>query len=226
MKSQENRLGGGVDAPILGANNNHLSHQKGTQTMTTVTSLAAAATPHTGLPANIDGLRDLLGDFAKDIRLNLSAVIKQDPNTGLSLHQVYGIALASAYATKHPAVMAAIHGEVAATLSAEEINAAKAAASVMAMNNVYYRFIHLAHDTELSRLPAGLRMNVIASSGIDKVTFELYSLAVSAINGCGLCIESHTAAVQKHDVSKTGVQHCVRIAAVVAAAAQAVSIPA
>lgn len=192
----------------------------------TVTSLAVAHTADTTLPANIDALRDLLPDFAKDIRLNLSSVLKQDPNSGLTLNQVYGIALASAYSTKHPAIIAAVTGETAATLTAEEVNAAKAAATVMAMNNVYYRFIHLAHDKELSQLPAGLRMNVIASPGIDKVTFELYSLAVSAINGCGLCIESHAAAVQKHEVSKMGVQHCVRISAVVAAAAQALCIPA
>ncbi len=193
----------------------------------TVTALAAAQNSATeNLPASIDALRDLLPDFAKDIRLNLSAVIKQDPNSGLTLNQVYGIALASAYSTRNAAVVAALTGETAATLSAEEINAAKAAATVMAMNNVYYRFIHLAHDAELSQLPAGLRMNVIAAPGIDKATFELYSLAVSAINGCGLCIESHAAAIQKHDVTKTGVQHCVRIAAVVAAAAQAVTIPA
>lgn len=192
----------------------------------TVASLALASGAASTLPANIDALRDLLPDFAKDIRLNLSSVIKQDPNSGLSLNQVYGIALASAYASRNAAVISALQGEVAATLSAEEITAAKAAASVMAMNNVYYRFIHLAHDAELSQLPAGLRMNVIAAPGIDKVTFELYALAVSAINGCGLCIESHTAAVQKHEVSKSGVQHCVRIAAVVTAAAQALAIPA
>lgn len=192
----------------------------------TVTSLATASTVNANQPATLDALRDLLPDFAKDIRLNLSAVIKQDPNSGLTLNQVYGVALASAYATKNAHVIAAITGETVGTLSAEEINAAKAAATVMAMNNVYYRFIHLAHDTELSQLPAGLRMNVIAAPGIDKVTFELYSLAVSAINGCGLCIESHAAAIQKHDVSKTGVQHCVRISAVVAAAAQALCIPA
>lgn len=177
-------------------------------------------------PATLDALRDALPDFAKDIRLNLGSVIKQDPNTGLTLNQVWGIALASAYATRHPGVISAIAGEASGVLTAEETQAAKAAASVMAMNNVYYRFIHLAHDQELSQLPAGLRMNVIAAPGIDKVTFELYSLGVSAINGCGLCIESHAAAVQKHEVTKQGVQHCVRIAAVVTAAAQALSIPA
>ena len=174
--------------------------------------------------ANIDSLKEMLPDFAKDIRLNLSSVIKEDPNSGLTLNQVYGIALASAYATKNSTVSDAIAGEAAATLTPEEVNAARAAATIMAMNNVYYRFIHLAHDNELSQMPAGLRMNVIANSGIDKVTFELYSLAVSAINGCGLCIESHAKTVQSHGVSKAGVQHTVRIAAVLAAAAQGLSI--
>jgi lipoyl-dependent peroxiredoxin subunit D len=173
---------------------------------------------------NIESLRDLMPDFAKDIRLNLSSVLKEDPHSGLTLAQVHGIALASAYAAKHPAVVAAVKGEAEATLSPEDIHAAKSAAAVMAMNNVYYRFVHLAHDEELSRLPAGLRMNVIASPGIDKITFELYSLAVSAINGCGLCIESHTRAVQHGGIGKQGVQHCARIAAVVNAAAQALLI--
>jgi alkyl hydroperoxide reductase subunit D len=171
----------------------------------------------------IESLKDKLADYAKDIRLNLSNVIKEDPNSGLSLSQVQGIALASAYATKHAGVIGAIAGE-AAGLSPEEVNAAKAAATVMAMNNVYYRFIHLVQDAELAQMPAGLRMNVIGSPGIDKITFELYSLAVSAINGCGMCIESHAAAVQQGGVSKAGVQHCVRIAAVVNAAAQGLSI--
>lgn len=174
-------------------------------------------------PANIEALKELLPDFAKDIRLNLSAVIKEDPNSGLTLNQVWGIALASAYATKNHAVIHAIAGEATA-LSPEEVNAAKASATVMAMNNVYYRFIHLAHDEEMSKLPAGLRMNVIGNPGIDKVTFELYSLAVSAINGCGMCMESHARTVQQHGISKVGVQHTVRIASVITAAAQALSI--
>jgi lipoyl-dependent peroxiredoxin subunit D len=175
------------------------------------------------MTAGIEQLKESLPDFAKDIRLNLSGVIKEDANSGLTLAQVHGIALASAYATRHPAVIAAVTGETAG-LSPEEIHAAKAAASIMAMNNVYYRFIHLANDTELSALPAGLRMNVIGNPGIDKGTFELYALAVSSINGCGLCIESHTHAVQHAGISKTGVQHAVRIAAVLSAAAQALSI--
>lgn len=172
---------------------------------------------------NITALKDLLPDYAKDIRLNLSSILKEDPNSGLTLAQVQGIALASAYATRHRDVISAVKGE-ATELSGEEVNAARAAATVMAMNNVYYRFIHLAKDPELGQMPAGLRMNVIANPGVDKVLFELYSLAVSAINGCGLCIESHSKAVLHGDVSKAGLQHCVKIAAVINAAAQGLSI--
>lgn len=173
---------------------------------------------------NIDGLKEILPDFAKDIRLNLSSVLKEDPNAGLSLNQVYGIALASAYATRNHAVIGAIEGETAATLTAEEINAAKSAATIMAMNNIYYRSTHMTQDEELGKMPAGLRMNVIGSPGIDKMTFELYSLAVSAINGCSACIVSHANAVQHGGLSKTAVQQTFKIAAVLNAAAQALSI--
>lgn len=174
--------------------------------------------------ANVEALRNALPDFAKDIRLNLSSVLKEDHNTGLSLPQVQGVALASAYATRHPAVVAAVEAEVAGTLAPEAVAAARAAAAVMAMNNVYYRFLHLANDAELSKMPAGLRMNVIANPGIAKTDFELYALAVSAVNGCGLCIESHVRAVEHGGISKQGIQHAVKIAAVLNAAAQGLQI--
>jgi lipoyl-dependent peroxiredoxin subunit D len=173
---------------------------------------------------SIEALRDSLPDFAKDIRLNLSAVLKEDPGSGLSLSQVHTIALASAYATRHPAVIAAIEGETAAVLTPEAINASKAAATIMAMNNIYYRFVHLANDAEFGKMPVGLRMNVIANPGIPKADFELAALAVSALNGCGLCVESHVRAVEHAGVSKAGIQHAVKIAAVLNAAAQGLTI--
>lgn len=175
-------------------------------------------------PHSLDGLKDILPDFAKDIRLNLGSVLKEDPNAGLSLNQVMGIALASAYATRHRGVIVAIEGEAANVLSAEEKNAAQAAATIMAMNNVYYRATYMTGDEELGRMPAGLRMNVIGNPGIDKATFELYSLAVSAINGCGACVQSHAAKVQQEGLSKGAVQQSFKIAAVLSAAAQALSV--
>ena len=60
-----------------------------------------------------------------------------------------------------------------------------------------------------------LRMNVIGAPGIDKADFELFSLAVSAINGCGMCIDAHARVLAEHDVKADTIQTAVRIAAVV-----------
>ena len=173
--------------------------------------------------SNIDGLKEILPDFAKDIRLNLSSVLAADDASGLTQNQVLGVALASAYASRNTVVIEVIRGEAAA-LSSEEVNAAKAAATIMAMSNIYYRSTYMTGDDEIGKLPAGLRMNVIGNPGVDKVTFKLYSLGVSAVNGCSACISAHTRKALVEGISKVGVQHTFRIAAVIFAAAQAVSI--
>ena len=89
----------------------------------------------------------------------------------------------------------------------------------MGMNNIYYRFLHLVEDGEYQTMPARLRMNVIANHGIDKLDFELISLAVSAVNGCGLCVTSHEKKLRSHDVSREAIQSAVRIAATIHAVA-------
>ena len=172
----------------------------------------------------IEQLKDALGDYAKDIRLNLGSVLSVEGAPDLSINQIYGIALSCAYSTRNSVIIDAVKSEVSATLSEAELLAAKSAATIMAMNNVYYRFTHLMEDKDYSKLPAKLRMNVIGSPGIAKVDFELYSLAVSSINGCGMCMEAHVHEVTKAGVSKTGVQSTVRIASVINAAAQALAI--
>ena len=90
----------------------------------------------------------------------------------------------------------------------------------MAMNNVYYRFVHLVHADDYKTLPAKLRMNAMAKPGVDKVDFELWSLAVSAVNGCGMCLESHEKVLREHGLSAEQVQAAVRIAATVHAVAR------
>jgi len=139
----------------------------------------------------------------------------------LSEKQILGIALATAYSTRTPSLVHSVLAEAAGRISDAEVEAAKAASAIMAMNNVYYRTMHLAEHPELEKLPARLRMNVIGKPGIDKVDFELYSLAVSAMSGCGKCIQAHVAEVQKAGVSHEGIQSAVRIASVINAAAQA-----
>jgi alkyl hydroperoxide reductase subunit D len=163
-------------------------------------------------------------DYAKDIKLNLGSVLKTDPESGLTQNQIYAIALASSYATKNQVLIDAILEIAAENLSAEETNAAKASATLMAMTNIYYRFTHLVSDKEYGSLPAKLRMNVMANPGVDKIDFEFYSLAVSSINGCGLCMDSHTKKVTNAGVDKVTIQHIIRIAAVINAAAQAIFI--
>jgi len=165
---------------------------------------------------SIDALREQLPDYAKDIRLNLGSVLSE---TTLNDQQKYGTLVASALASRNGTVIKAAVAEAEPKLSDDAMKAAKAAAAVMGMNNVYYRFTHLVKEKTYATLPAKLRMNVIANPGVEKVDFELWSLAVSAINGCGMCIDSHDAVVRKGGLSTEQVQASVRIASVVHAAA-------
>jgi alkyl hydroperoxide reductase subunit D len=102
-----------------------------------------------------------------------------------------------------------------APLAEEARTAAKAAAAIMGMNNVYYRSLHLMHNQEYRTLPARLRMNVLANPGVDKADFELWSTAVSAVNGCGMCLDAHETELKKHGVTAPQIQAALRIAAVV-----------
>lgn len=169
-------------------------------------------------------LRSSLGDYAKDTKLNIGAVLSEEGAPDLSMNQIYQIALASAYATQNDQIVAAIIKEASGVLSDQEIQAAKAATTIMAMNNVYYRFLHLIEDKSFSRLPAKLRMNVIGQPSVPKVDFELMCLAVSAINGCGMCIDAHVKELQKAGKSDLGIQSCIRISSVVQSFNQALYI--
>ena len=172
----------------------------------------------------LEHLKNQLSETAKDIKLNLSMILTEEGAADLTKNQIGGIVLASAYATKNKTVIEAIHAEVSAYLTEAEINAAKSSATIMAMNNIYYRFVHLVSDKAFASMPAKLRMNVIGNPGIDKINFELNCLAVSAINGCGLCLDSHTDALIKAGMSKLGIQSCIRIASVMNATAMGVEI--
>ena len=171
---------------------------------------------------SLENLKNNIQDYAKDIRLNLGTVITTAQ--GLSANQALGVALACAYTTKNSSVIENILTEAKDKLSEAEINAAKSASVIMAMNNIYYRATHLSEDEDLQKMPAGLRMQVIGNPGIDKLDFELYALAVSAINGCGACVAAHVKQAVHTGVTKQGVQSSLKIAAVINAAAQAIAI--
>ncbi len=167
----------------------------------------------------IDTLKKQIPDYAKDLRINLGNVLDTEQSAGMTEQQVWGTALATAIAARNRDLIAAIAADAQAHLDETWLNASRSAAAIMGMNNIYYRFVHLASNDEYAKLPAKLRMTVIGNPGIDKVDFELMSLAVSAINGCGLCIDSHERILKHGGVSSEVIQHAVRIASVMHAVA-------
>src|SRR3979490_1648626 len=170
--------------------------------------------------ATLDTIRDAIPDYARDLKLNLGSVLTTTGAPGLTDKQIWAVALASAIASRNLPLPRGIESLAAVHLKPAYINGARAAASIMGMNNIYYRFLHLVEDPEYAQMPARLRMNVIGSPGIDKQDFELLSLAVSAINGCGTCVASHERTLRKHGLGREAVQSTVRIAATVHAASR------
>ncbi|MGF1430565.1 carboxymuconolactone decarboxylase family protein [Kitasatospora sp. LaBMicrA B282] len=164
----------------------------------------------------LDELKAALPEYAKDLKLNLGSVIG---NSDLPQQQLWGTVLSCAMATGSKAVLRELEPQAKELLSEQAYTAAKAAAAVMAMNNVYYRTLHLLSDKEYGTLRTGLRMNVIGNPGVEKVDFELWSFAVSAINGCGQCLDSHEQVLRKAGVEREVIQAAAKIAAVVQAVA-------
>jgi alkyl hydroperoxide reductase subunit D len=162
----------------------------------------------------LDELKSALPDYAKDLKLNLSSVIG---NSELPSQRLWGTVLACAIASRSARVLAELEPTARAELTPEAYTAAKSAAAVMAMNNVFYRTRHLLSDPEYGTLRAGLRMNVIGNPGVERADFELWSLAVSAINGCGQCLDSHEQVLRKAGVDREPVQEAFKIAAVLQA---------
>ena len=165
---------------------------------------------------SLAALADRLPDYAKDLKLNLSSLAAE---VSLTEQQRAGAFVASAIASRNAAVCEAVLAEFGPKLTPEALAAAKTSAAIMAMNNIYYRFVHLASSPDYKTMPAKLRMNAMAKPGVDKADFELWSLAVSAVNGCGMCIDSHEKILRQAGVSAEAVQSAARIAAVVHAVA-------
>lgn len=166
----------------------------------------------------IENLKNNLPEFAKDIKLNLSSLAADE---SLTPQQLWGSFLACAIATRQPELIETMEMEVQGKISPEAVNAARSAAVIMAMNNVYYRSVHIMTNKDYQAMSAKLRMNILANHGVDKIDFELWAMAVSAVNGCGMCLDAHEAQLIKHDLSKEQIQTALRIAATVNAAATA-----
>jgi len=170
---------------------------------------------------SLDTLKEQLPEYARDLRLNLGLIGGAGE---LTPRLAWGTALASAIATRNPQVVAAVAGAAAPHLDDASARGARLAASMMGMNNVYYRFTHFMRGHgEYDKMPARLRMHGIGNPGVDKLDFELWCLAASAIGGCESCVVSHEHAVRERGATPGMVQDAVRIAAVVNALAVTVA---
>jgi alkyl hydroperoxide reductase subunit D len=172
----------------------------------------------------MEALRDLSGFFpeaAKDLKLNLQSVLGE---SSLSEGQKWLVALSSALSKGDHALARALVASAGPAATEALVDDAKAVAALMAMNNVYYRFRHMVGKETYSTLPARLRMNRLGQPKTSKADFELASLAVSALNGCEQCIRAHEKNVLAHGLSESQVHDAVRIAAVIAGAATALTL--
>jgi alkyl hydroperoxide reductase subunit D len=166
----------------------------------------------------LEALRERIPEPAKDIKLNLQSVLQPG---SLTPAQRWGVAIAAAIATRSPELRRAFIADARLEVEEAVVDDAFAAAALMAMNNIYYRFRHLVEKPSYGDKRAGLRMNRLVKPATNKLDFELVCLAVSAINGCGACIQAHEKIVTEGGVSEDQVNDAVRIAAVVQAAAVA-----
>lgn len=154
-----------------------------------------------------------LPEYAKDIKLNYSSVMNN--HSGLSDEQFWGVVLSSALASRNSQLVAAIKAEKPEVFNDKLLAGINAAVAMMSMTNIYYRFAHIIENENYIKMSAGLRMNIMRDPGVDKIDFEIYSLAVSIINGCGMCITAHEKQIVNHGVSQEVVQLVAKIAAIV-----------
>ena len=166
--------------------------------------------------ASIESLLEKVPAYAKDLKLNLGSLLRQPE---LTQQQLWGAAVASAIAARNPEVLSAVLADATPQLTPTALEAAKSAAAIMGMNNIYYRFLHLTENEKYKTIPARLRMNAMRTHGIEPVDFELWCTAVSAINNCQACVASHEHELRAKGMPEEAIVAAVRIAAVIHALA-------
>jgi len=162
--------------------------------------------------STLEEIRESLPEAAKDLKIGLQSVLGAE---ALSPAQRWGVAVASAFAARNPVLRDAMLAEARGAGTDDTVlDDARAAAALMGMNNVFYRSKHMLGEAYEAK-PARLRMQRIAKPAGAKVDFELMCLAVSAINGCEVCLSSHEKTVRDGGLGEDAVIDAVRIAAVV-----------
>lgn len=163
----------------------------------------------------VDQLKETIPDYAKDTRLNIDAVIKRST---LAPEVAEAVALAAAFATGNAKFWTWLQSQI---VDQKEVTAALTAASLMAMNNVWYPYVEMTGDAALKGLPAQLRMNAIAThGGTTADRFEAYALAASIVGKCHFCVQAHYETLKKAGYTIEQLRDIGRIAAVITAVAR------
>jgi alkyl hydroperoxide reductase subunit D len=164
------------------------------------------------LSTRMQALQTAESRYLKDLKMNLNTALGAD-SLGAKTARLIGVAVAAN--EKHDALQKAFEEKARAEGATDaEIAEVIACTSLMNANNVYYRFRHFMHEEFYDKAPAGIRMSIMASPVLGKELFELISLAVSAINGCELCVTSHEKALVAHGTEKIRIHDAVRLSAV------------
>lgn len=172
----------------------------------------------TAMTEKIDALfADRQSTVSKDLRLNFKRLLEDG---GLTAEEATLTVIATAKASNFKALLeAACQAAIAQGIAKEVIQEAEENAAIMSMLNVYYRSRHFIESADPAAKEdygaARLRMMSLANPAMGKEKFEMLAFAVSAINGCEMCITSHEKALMAIGVSRDRIHELIRLSAVV-----------
>ena len=161
---------------------------------------------------SLEKLNESIPEYAKDLKLNLSSALRQ---IELTESQIWGSVACAVLTLENETLSETLLPEAEEKLGKEVLDAIRGITAVMGINNIYYRFTHLVSNKKYSQLPARLRMSALKNPALDSKDVELLSTVVSAINGCGICMDSHEKILVEQGVSEEAISAAVRIGAII-----------
>lgn len=153
--------------------------------------------------------------YLKDLKLNFNSTLTSEHLTEKECGLI-GLSIASN--NQHSILIKFYKNySIEKGATAEEVSEAVACASLLASNNIFYRFRHFTQKDKYGQIPARIRMQIMVKPVVGKEFFELLSLAVSAVNGCEMCVNAHEDSLIKLGTTEERIFDAVRIASLVTA---------
>ena len=151
--------------------------------------------------------------YLKDLKINVTNALGAET---LTKKEAFLLAYSVAVNEKNETLQGAFASSAAKEGAVDkELAEVVSCTSLLAANNVYYRFRHFMNEEFYNTAQAGIRMSIMANPVLGKEFFELVSLVVSALNGCELCVTSHEKTLTGHGTTKQRIHDAVRLGAVI-----------